>query len=92
MEQSRDKTVSELKLHEVTQRLKEKVKRGDYTAADLDEYFNASRKLIATKEDFNAGMDLIKAGQDKLIAMMEQAVRRISAAHQQHVEASHPEG
>ena len=69
----------------------EKVKGGDYTAADLDEYFDASRKLIATKEDFNAGMDLIQARQDKLIAMMTRAVESISAANQQDSEECHPE-
>ena len=69
----------------------EKIKRGDYTAANLDEYFNASRKFIATKEDFNAGMDLIQARQDKLIAMMTRAVESISAANQQDSEECHPE-
>ena len=92
MEQSRGKTVSELELHEITQSLKEKVKRGDYTAADLDEYFNASRKLIGTKQDFDAGMDLIQARQDKLIAMMTRSVESISATNQQDLEASTPEG
>jgi len=93
-ERSHDKPVSALDFREVTRRIKEKVKRGTYTADDLDEYFIASKKYraIATKEDFHAKMDLIKARQDLLIAMMTRSVESISATNQQDSEASHPAG
>jgi len=93
MEQLSDKAAAKLNFLEVTQRLKEKVKRGNYTAEDLDEYFVISKVYLdRLYEDFVAGMDSIQAHLDKLTAMIEQTVRSMSTAHQQDGEVSQLKG
>jgi len=98
MGKPQDEIVTEEELDEMEHTLREKIRRHDYTPDDLDEYFAASKPYmdrLATKEDFRAGFDKIKAGQDKLIAMMTRSVGSIlamNAANQQDTEESRPEG